>query len=150
MPTGTKEEFEAAHSKNRCYSLFSKGEEEKNPPKGGSGVPHRGEPLLKTFIIADEIDKDLLKDTKGKLRLTLVPRKIITAIARVREYGNMKYKTSDSWKLNSKENYQDAAFRHFIAYLDDNESVDEESGLPHLHHLATNIAFLIEGGFRGV
>ena len=90
----------------------------------------------------------LLKDTKGKPRLTLVPRKIIYAIAAVREFGNRKYLTSDSWKLNKKEAYQDAAFRHFIAYLDDPDSLDEESGLPHLHHLATNIAFLIEGGFK--
>ena len=96
-----------------------------------------------------EIDPYLFKDTKGKLRLTLVPRKIILAIAKVREYGNMKYKISDSWMLNRKENYQDAAFRHWLAYLEDNDSVDEESGLPHLHHLATNIAFLIEGGFKG-
>ena len=90
----------------------------------------------------------LLKDTVGKPRLTLVPRKIIFAIARVREFGNRKYLTEDSWKLNSRKTYQDAAYRHFMAYLDDNNSVDEESGLPHLDHLATNIAFLIEGGFK--
>lgn len=90
----------------------------------------------------------LLKDTVGKPRLTLVPRKIIFAIAKVREFGNRKYLTEDSWKLNSRRAYQDAAFRHFIAYLDDPDSLDEESGLPHLHHLATNIAFLIEGGFK--
>ena len=90
----------------------------------------------------------LLKDTVSKPRLTLVPRKIIFAIARVREFGNRKYLTENSWKLNSRRVYQDAAFRHFIAYLDDPDSLDEESGLPHLHHLATNIAFLIEGGFK--
>ena len=90
----------------------------------------------------------LLKDTVSKPRLTLVPRKIIFAIARVREFGNRKYLTENSWKLNSRRVYQDAAFRHFIAYLDDPDSLDEESGLPHLYHLATNIAFLIEGGFK--
>ena len=94
------------------------------------------------------IGVSLLKDTVGKPRLTLVPRKIIFAIARVREFGNRKYLTEDSWKLNSRKAYQDAAYRHFMAYLDDNNSVDEESGLPHLDHLATNIAFLIEGGFK--
>jgi hypothetical protein len=97
-----------------------------------------------------ETDKSLLKETTGKPRLSLVPRKIIFAIAKVREYGNKKYKTSDSWKLNTREQYNDAAFRHFLAYLDDNDSLDEESGLPHLHHLATNISFLIEGGFKDV
>lgn len=33
-----------------------------------------------------------------------------------------------------------------MAYLNNPESVDEESSLPHLWHLATNISFLIEGG----
>jgi len=95
-----------------------------------------------------EADPALLKQTEGKLRLTLVPRKIIKAIAEVREYGNKKYKTSDSWKLNTAEQYRDAAFRHWLAYLDDPESLDEESGLPHLWHLASNISFLIEGGLK--
>lgn len=34
--------------------------------------------------------------------------------------------------------------RHMCAYLDDLEGVDEESGLPHLWHLACNVAFLCE------
>lgn len=42
------------------------------------------------------------------------------------------------------QRYRDAAFRHFMAYLDDPQSVDAESGLPHLAHLACNIAFLCE------
>jgi len=96
-------------------------------------------------------DVDRLKETDGKLNLTLVPRKIILAIAKVREYGNKKYGTAnpDNWKANPRQQYNEAAFRHFIDYLDDNESLDPESGLPHLHHLACNIAFLIEGGFKG-
>ena len=92
----------------------------------------------------------LPKDTKGKAQLTLVPRQIFYAIAAVREYGNRKYRAEskpDNWKQNPKEDYQDAALRHLLEYLDDNNSIDEESGLPHLHHLACNIAFLIEGGF---
>ena len=40
--------------------------------------------------------------------------------------------------------YRDAAYRHFMRYLDDPTGVDEESGLPHLWHLACNIAFLCE------
>lgn len=96
-----------------------------------------------------EKQEGLLKDTKDKIQLTLVPRKIITAIATVRMYGNAKYKTDnpDNWKNNPKKDFQDAAYRHLMEYLDDNDSIDEESGLPHLHHLACNIAFLIEGGF---
>ena len=90
--------------------------------------------------------KNLPKETKDKIQLTLVPRKILFAIAKVRMYGNAKYKADnpDNWKDNSKKVFQDAAYRHLIAYLDDNDSIDEESGLPHLHHLhhlACNIAF---------
>ena len=80
----------------------------------------------------------------GKPKLTLVPRKIIFDIAKVREYGNQKYHDPDNWKTVEIERYRDAAFRHFMAYLDDPKGVDEESGLPHLSHLACNIAFLCE------
>lgn len=86
------------------------------------------------------------KADAGKLRLTLVPRQIIRDIAAVRMYGNQKYPDGgpDNWKQVEIERYRDAAFRHFIAYLDDPCGVDEESGLSHLAHLATNIAFLCE------
>lgn len=84
------------------------------------------------------------KADAGKPRLTLVPRRIIYAIARIREYGNRKYHDPDNWKTVEISRYRDAAFRHFLAYLDDPGSLDEESGLPHLWHLACNVAFLVE------
>lgn len=84
------------------------------------------------------------KADKGKPRLTLVPREIIFDIARIREYGNQKYHDPDNWKQVEPERYRDAMFRHMCAYLDDPTGVDEESGLPHLWHLACNVAFLCE------
>lgn len=86
------------------------------------------------------------KSDAGKPKLSLVPRRIIFDIARIREYGNDKYPEGgiDNWKQVEPERYQDAAFRHFLAYLDDPHGVDAESGLPHLWHLACNIAFLCE------
>ena len=84
------------------------------------------------------------KDDAGKLELRLVPRQIIREIAKIRMYGTAKYRDPDNWKRVEKERYMDAAFRHFLSYLDDPTGVDEESGLPHLSHLACNIAFLIE------
>ena len=80
----------------------------------------------------------------GKPRLTLVPRRILTDIARVREYGNAKYHDPENWRTVEPERYRDAAFRHLVAYLDDPDGVDAKSGLPHLWHLACNIAFLCE------
>ena len=85
-----------------------------------------------------------IKADAGKPQLTLVPRQIIYDIARVREYGLRKYGKAESWKQVEIERYRDATFRHFMAYLDNPQGVDEESGLSHLSHLACNIAFLCE------
>ena len=86
------------------------------------------------------------KADAGKAQLTLVPRRIIWAIAKVREYGCKKYPEGgvDNWKQVEKERYRDAMMRHMLQYLDDPDGVDEDSGLPHLWHLATNCAFLCE------
>jgi hypothetical protein len=80
----------------------------------------------------------------GKPQLTLVPRRILFDIARIREYGNNKYGDPENWRTVEPQRYRDAAFRHLLAYLDDPAGVDDESGLPHLWHLACNIAFLCE------
>lgn len=97
----------------------------------------------------EEICGNTLKDNSakadaGKPRLSLVPRKIIWAIAAIREYGNKKYGDPENWRKVEPERYRDAAYRHFMRYLDDPTGVDEESGLPNLWHLACNIAFLCE------
>ena len=91
----------------------------------------------------DKNDQTIKADS-GKPRLTLVPHQIIFDIAKVREYGLKKYGESESWKKVSAERYRDAAYRHFLAYLNDPYGVDAESGLPHLSHLACNVAFLCE------
>lgn len=85
------------------------------------------------------------KADAGKPRLTLVPRQIIFDIAKVRGYAvDHKYKDPDNWKRVEVQRYRDAAYRHFVAYLDDPKGLDAESGLSHLAHLATNVAFLCE------
>lgn len=82
----------------------------------------------------------------GKEQLTLVPRRIIHDICAIRMYGNEKYPDGgpDNWKRVERERYRDAAYRHFLAYLDEPQGKDKESGFPHLWHLACNIAFLCE------
>lgn len=82
----------------------------------------------------------------GKEELTLVPRRIIHDICAIRMYGNRKYPEGgpDNWKQVEIERYRNATFRHFLAYLDDPQGKDKESGFPHLWHLACNIAFLCE------
>ena len=90
------------------------------------------------------LNKQQAKADSGKPQLTLVPRQILFDIARVREYGTKKYGSADNWKQVEIQRYRDAAFRHFCAYLDEPQGRDDESGLPHLAHLACNIAFLCE------
>ena len=98
------------------------------------------------YKLPEEIPSDqTAKADAGKPRLTLVPRKIIWAIARVREFAvQTKYKDPNNWKRVEPERYRDALFRHLLAYLDDPSGKDPESGLPILWHVATNAAFLIE------
>lgn len=92
------------------------------------------------------MNKEEAKEYTGKINYCLVPRRLLTAVARIREYGNRKYASggSDNWKKVEPARWREAAFRHFLAYLDDPLGMDEESGLPHLWHLACNIAFLCE------
>lgn len=99
-----------------------------------------------TVIIAEDIPPDqTAKQDEGKPKLTLVPREIIRAIAYIRMYGNKKYPGNpENWRNVEAERYRDALFRHLLLYLDDPYGVDEESGLPHLWHLACNVAFLCE------
>lgn len=84
------------------------------------------------------------KADNGKPKLSLVPSAIIYDIAKVREYGTKKYHDPENWRQVEPQRYRDAAYRHFLAYIDDPDGVDEESGLPHLAHLACNIAFLCQ------
>lgn len=84
------------------------------------------------------------KADRGKLRLTLVPPSLLTAVATIREYGCYKYHDPDNWRKVAPQRYKDALYRHWLAYLADPSGVDEESGLPHMWHLACNAAFLIE------
>ena len=99
---------------------------------------------IRELIEAENLNDQTIKADAGKLRLTLVPRQIIRDVARIREYGTNKYGSAEAWEKVDVVRYRDAAFRHFLAYLDDPAGVDDESGLPHLWHLACNIAFLCE------
>ena len=133
-----------------------------NPPQHRYYCPECGKFSHSTFSdedmqkYADDYSNQVLfserttdyhaKQDYGKAKLTLVPRRILWDIAAIREYGNNKYPEGgpDNWKAVEVDRYRDAAYRHFLKYLDDPHGVDKESGLPHLWHLATNIAFLCE------
>jgi hypothetical protein len=83
------------------------------------------------------------KADQGKPRPTLVPVSLINAVTAIREYGCKKYNDPENWRNVEPQRYKDALYRHWLAYLG-GEELDNESGLPHLWHLACNAAFLIE------
>lgn len=83
------------------------------------------------------------KADKGKPRPTLVPVSLVEAVTAIREYGCAKYHDPENWKRVEPQRYRDALYRHWLAYLGGEER-DGESGLPHLWHLACNVAFLID------
>lgn len=83
------------------------------------------------------------KADQGKPCPSLCPVSLIEAVTAVRMYGTEKYGDPDNWKMVEPQRYRDALYRHWLAYLK-GEKYDQESGLPHLWHLACNAAFLIE------
>lgn len=85
-----------------------------------------------------------VKADYGKPKCSLVPSEIVRCIARIREYGTAKYKDPENWKNVEVERYRDAMYRHMLSYIDDPNGLDEESGFPHLWHIACNVAFLCE------
>ena len=93
--------------------------------------------------VPEKFDQTAKADA-GKLQLSLVPGNLIRACAVVRMYGNQKYGDPDNWKQVEPQRYRDAAYRHWLAYIDDPKSVDEESGIPHLWHCICNLAFLAQ------
>ena len=84
------------------------------------------------------------KKDNGKLPLTQVPSEIIYNVAAVRQFGMKKYSKEPTWKNVEVERYRDAMYRHWLAYVEDPYGLDEESGLPHLYHVAWNCATLCE------
>lgn len=105
-------------------------------------------PVVDEDAIVEAVLKDVqaqqAKHDVGKPRLSLVPPSLIEAVGRVRTYGTDKYGSPDNWRTVEPWRYKDALMRHLCEYLRDPNSVDDESGLPHLEHLACNVAFLLE------
>lgn len=83
-----------------------------------------------------------LKYDTGKLQYSLIPTSTTKALAEVLTYGANKY-APNNWQLvdNGEVRYMDALFRHLEAFRY-GETHDPESGIHHLAHVLTNVAFL--------
>ena len=85
----------------------------------------------------------------GKLRLDLIPPEAIDALGEVLTYGADKYEPYNWAKGLKFSRVYGAALRHLNAYWK-GEDVDSESGIDHLKHALTNLAFLVSYSERGM
>ena len=83
-----------------------------------------------------------VKHDAGKTRPSLLPWSALQPVIDVLEFGAKKY-SAGGWKKVSPERYREALLRHAMAYAEDPEGADADSGLPHLAHLACNALFLL-------
>lgn len=84
-----------------------------------------------------------VKDDHGKLMMGLIPHEAMVGLAEVLTFGANKY-SPNGWQTvpNAKQRYEDALLRHIYASKA-GELNDPESGLSHLKHALTNMAFLV-------
>ena len=92
--------------------------------------------------IPSPMAKEGVKFDSGKRRVDLVPTEAINALAEVLTAGAVKYGTHNWRKGMDWSRVYGAAQRHMLAFWG-GDDIDEESGMPHLWHALTNIAFLV-------
>ena len=89
-----------------------------------------------------------LRFNSGKPRMSLVPSSLITYTAWVMTYGEQKY-APHNWRRGFKySSLIDSLDRHLVEFRE-GKDYDEESGLPHLCHIAFGVAALIEQFDKG-
>lgn len=82
------------------------------------------------------------KDDTGKLPYHLLPPELLEAVSSVLDFGQGKY-SARNWEAGMDWSRVFAALqRHMWAWWG-GEDKDPETGMSHLHHAATNIAFLL-------
>ena len=84
------------------------------------------------------------KADAGKPHPSYCPVALIEGVIAIREHGTAKYGDPENWRKVSADRYHEAILRHTLAIWQDPYAVDPDSGLLHLQHIATNIAFLLQ------
>ena len=84
------------------------------------------------------------KADAGKPHPSYCPVALIKGVVAVREHGTAKYGDPENWRKVSADRYHEAILRHVLEIWEDPFAVDPDSGLYHLQHIATNIAFLLQ------
>ena len=103
----------------------------------------------RTFYIHLKKDKKLLKAYEEGQQAGV--GEVVHALKDLIRKGNLgaiifwlKNKDPDNWKTVEMRRYVDALLRHAIEFVDNPDSVDSESGIPHYKHMACNMAFICE------
>lgn len=90
-----------------------------------------------------------LKYDADKPRMDLIPPELLIEMGKVLDYGAKKYAERNWEKGFAWGRAHAAAMRHMAAWSR-GENLDPETGLPHLAHAATNMAFLLAFQLRNV
>ena len=91
---------------------------------------------------AEYFQAEGVKFDSGKRRVDLVPTEAINALADILTAGAVKYGAHNWRKGMDWSRVYGAAQRHLLAFWG-GDDIDDESGMPHLWHALTNIAFLV-------
>ena len=89
-----------------------------------------------------------IKADGNKLRMELIPTSAYLSLGRVLTHGAEKY-APNSWQGVEYERYIGALIRHLVAFIDDPNGVDSDSGLKHTEHLLANAVFLNDAVMKG-
>lgn len=136
---------EFTSSRQRQYKLK---ELVKDIPEGGAPeLIDRGDLVGKEIL--PPYEEKGTKEVEGKTDFTLLPVCALKEIASVRLYGDTKYKP-DNWKYvpNGKKEFTKAAYRHLLQFVE-GETMDQDSGLHHMAHVAANCMFILWLHFKG-
>lgn len=82
------------------------------------------------------------KHDSGKPRMSLIPFKALREVAKILTFGEMKYGVHNWRQGMDWSRLEDAMLRHYTAYQE-GQDLDDESGLPHLAHMACCVLFLL-------
>lgn len=89
-----------------------------------------------------KVVNDFMKFDASKPRYELVPPIAIKAMAEVITYGAKKYQANNWQTCTDTDRFVGAIYRHIEAWRA-GEELDPESGLHHLAHAMTNLAYLL-------
>ena len=127
------------------HDMTTRQEESPKAPKGSENVFNFVSKYMRADMarnVAHNEGDTGKKYDSGKRRYDLVDLDVIGAIADVLGFGAQKY-AENSWQNlpNGEKRYFAALMRHLEAHQR-GETVDPESGYPHIYHALTNVYFL--------